>query len=674
MKRWIIINLFYFLLIFYPVFARHGTAVSIVQEINLSNYQIHITKRDSYDVISLSTRQGRADWEMTDEVGRPQVPILPYTVPLPLSAKVSGVKILETCLETLPARYVVFPAQPQVILSKREVLEFSPPSLKVYTSSLPYPGKVIELVGVHRKREGKAAELLLYPIQYLPKEGLLLFYKKIKWELEYEEIDFPVDGEKTVDRFEYLIITSPPLDTIFQRLADWKQMKGIPSSLRTVQWIEANYPGRDRQERIRNYLKTLPDSGVKWVLLGGDVDIIPCRYAYAMTCSAFYHQREDLLPCDLYYSDLDGNWNFDGDTIFGEVGDSIDLYPDLYVGRAPVNTISEAQAFVNKTLTYEKNPPADYIRNVLFFAEVLWSNPYTDAGIHKDKMERESFASDFNITKLYERLGNENREAVMAEIRRGKNLANHDGHGWINLMSTGVGSLNNQDMDTITNPGRFGILYSIGCWTSAFDYDAIAEHYIFNPRGGGIGFIGNSSYGWGSPGNPGFGYSDKFDNRFFYELLKNNRSLGEALAYAKIHYIPFSRQKNVYRWHQYQVNLLGDPEIRVWTKEPCSLTVHSPTSIPRGESRIQFSVSYEGRPVKNALVCLMKDEESYDRGFTDDKGEVFLRAQPQSLGDFSLTVTASNFYPIERRIPVVSGGYVNFEGFLINDSLGNDDE
>ncbi len=625
-----------------------------------------IEKKDNFSIILLP------NCELTDEIGKPRLPVFSEIIPLE-GKRLSKIDIEKIEVETLKEDFLISPSQKQYPLSfLPEKIDFVLPDEKVYSSKEPYPGKIFEFVGITKGREEEFALFLIYPVQYIPVEKKIIFYKKIKLKLELEGEDFkPFEPARNI---EYLCLTEPPLDTVFERLVNWKRKKGIPSVIRTVSWVSARYPGRDLPEKIRNYLKTLPDSGVKWLLLGGDVNIIPCRFAYAMTCSAGFHPREDKLPCDLYYSDLDGDWNFDGDTIFGEVEDSIDLYPDLIVGRAPVNTITEAQAFVNKVLTYEKNPLPSYLSNVLFFAEVLWQNPYTDGGVHKDKMERESFSSDLRITKLYERLGNLSRSAVMAEIRNGKNLLNHDGHGWIDVMSTGGTYLRNRDMDTITNLQKYGVLYSIGCWTTAFDFDCIAEHYVKNPAGGGIAFIGNSSYGWGSPGNPGFGYSDKFDNRFFFELLKNKRSLGEALAYSKIYYLPFSRQKNVYRWHQYQVNLLGDPEINVWSKEPCSLDVFSPNEIPRGEERILINVSYQGKPVKNALVCLSKDNESYSRGYTDEKGEIFLKTVAHTQTNFSLTVTAPNFYPLEREIPVASGGYVNFLGFLINDSLGNNDQ
>lgn len=469
------------------------------------------------------------------------------------------------------------------------------------------------------------------------------------------------------------------MDTIFQRLANWKTKKGIPAKVRNLNWIISHYPGEDSAAKIRNYLKTLADSNTKYVLLGGDVDFIPCRFCYAMTCSAnIYPGREDTMPCDLYYADLQGTWDMDNDRSYGEIEDSIDLYPDLFVGRAPVNTIEEAQRFVNKILTYEKYPQSNYLDNALFAAEILWADPYTDQGIHKNKIGNESFPENFELTKLYQSLGNETREAVMAAIRQGQNLINHDGHGWINLISVGgwPHRIYTTDFDTITNGPKYGILYSIGCWTNAFDSAAIAESFVNSPNGGGVAFIGNSSYGWGSPGNPGFGYSDRFDSRFFYSLFKEkNYNLGVALAMAKAHFIPYSREENVYRWHQYQLNLLGDPEMPVWTKIPDTLLVSHPQSVPLGNGNILITVKdlKTGLPIRNALVCIMKQDESYDVGYTDASGMIFLHTTATTTGNFELTASAHNYLPAEVTIPVITGAYVNYEGWIINDIFGNND-
>lgn len=673
------------LLAFISTFEQHTTTKEI--EFNRQNMQLQFV--DGY------TRLRMSGCELTDEPGVPELPVMAIKVALPLGVKIIDVSITHAEKEILEGEHLLSCAQPPVILSQREIARSVPPDEEIYASDRIYPEHIIELRGLGVYDNYQICELLVYPLQYKPKSRKLIFHRSIIFRIKYEGgtrrsahgatlrkmVVNPDDvTQRTTPRsrenVSYLIISDPPVDTVFQRLADWKTKKGIPAQVRTVNWILANYTGEDNAARIRNYIKTLPDSNIQFVLLAGDTYIIPCRYAYAMTCSAFIWNREDSLPCDLYYADLQGDWNFDGDGLYGEVEDSIDLYPDLAVGRAPVSSIAEAQSYVDKILTYEKNPPHEYLDNALLLAEILWSNPYTNQGVHKDRMEAESFPPNLYVTKLYEALGNENRNAVMTAIRNGQNLINHDGHGSTSVMGVGNGYLNIHDLDTITTNQQYGILFSMGCWTAAFDLSCIGESFVNNLGGGGIAFVGNSSYGWGSPGNPGFGISDIFDSRFFYSLMvEENFHAGEALSMCKAHFIPRSREKNVYRWHQYQLNLLGDPEMMIWTAIPESLVVASPQSIPLGTSSILFMVQDKntGMPLEDALVCLMKGSESYASGYTDASGQVFLDANPASMGNCELTITAHNYIPLETTIPVVTGPFVNYRGWIINDSLGNAD-
>lgn len=660
-----------------------------IKQIDFNREQIQFSMSDGYTKVRIM------GCEITDVAGAPELPTKALKVALPHGATDISIQIIGTETEVLDGEYLLSCAQPPVIISQNEVREAVLADEEIYGSLRLYPEQIIEYRGAGQFDNHQICELVIYPLQYKPGARKLLFHKSIQFRVTYRDgikrvaqsttlrkmVMNPEDVLETESprmrtNISYLIISNPPVDTIFQRLADWKTKKGIPAQVRTVNWILANYSGEDNAARIRNYIKTLPDSNIQYVLLGGDTYMIPCRFAYAMTCSAFIWNREDSLPCDLYYADLQGDWNFDGDGLYGEVEDSIDLYPDLMVGRAPVSSIAEAQSFVDKILTYEKNPPHDYLDNALLLAEILWQNPFTDQAVHKNRMEAESFPPNLVVTKLYETLGNENRQAVMAAIRDGQNLINHDGHGSSNVMGVGSGYLNTIDLDTITNAPKCGIIFSLGCWTAAFDLTCIAEGWMNNLNGGGVAFVGNSSYGWGSPGNPGFGISDIFDSRFFYSLLvENNYHIGEALAMCKTYFIPYSREKNVYRWHQYQLNLLGDPEMMVWTALPESIVVAAPQSISQGSSSILFSVRNKNtsEPISNALVCLMKGNESYASGYTDLSGQVFLQANPATLGDFELTVTAHNYIPLETTLPVVSGPYVNYQGWILNDSLGNAD-
>ena len=98
---------------------------------------------------------------------------------------------------------------------------------------------------------------------------------------------------------EYLIITDdhtwdeatispvrdiPGMVAAFTRLADWKRARGISARVVTITDIVNGRYGnfragaRDLQEVIRRFLKSaVPRWGVSWLLLGGDVSVVPVR-------------------------------------------------------------------------------------------------------------------------------------------------------------------------------------------------------------------------------------------------------------------------------------------------------------------------------------------------------------------------------------------------------------
>ncbi|OQX56477.1 MAG: hypothetical protein B5M53_01285 [Candidatus Cloacimonas sp. 4484_209] len=666
-----------------------------------------LAKSAGYDVVKIPGT------DFTAEPGNPQLPVITKHYLIPKNAVVTDIEIINKKEEYIEGNFNIYPVQEPAIL-KSPIFDFKPApwvgqNPLVYNSTKPYPVKCVKIGASGNLSGYKIVSINFYPYKYIPRERKLIKIKEVTFTINYrtvrnstkvkriskearytlsklitaicanpEEVYDPfkrTDSDSTVD---YVIITSPSFASYFQPLRDWKTEKGINTRIVTTDSIYTNYSGADNQEKIRNFIKDAHTNwGTIWVLLGGDTGIVPARIAFAMACEAGYQpQDEDSIRADLYYSDLDGDWNYNGTPPYGEVADSVDLYPDVFVGRAPASSTSEVTTFVNKILTYEISPPLDYELNALFFAMILWSDPYTDSGVGKNIIDSLYVPSRFNITKLYESLGNENWNTVTSAINSGQNLLNHDGHAWYTVMGIGSDYLTRSDMDNLTNGLRQGILYSIGCWSTAIDYDAIAEHYVNNPNGGGVAFIGNCRYGWGSPGNPGFGYSDRFDATFYDILLtKGLQKIGYTLAMDKVYYIPRSRQANVYRWHQYQLNLLGDPEMSIWTDTPEFLSVSYPDTIQDGMNVNIVVRDEHGNPVKNALVCLLKGSEIYERGYTNQLGEFMTTISVTSPGMVKLTATADNFIPFRDSLYAqTQGPYLAYYDHSIQDNItGNND-
>lgn len=461
---------------------------------------------------------------------------------------------------------------------------------------------------------------------------------------------------------QYLIITNDDMQAQFQPLCDWKTAQGVPAVIRTVEFINQNYPyGVDLAERIRMFIRdAYTQWGTVWVLLAGDTQIIPVRY----TRTTFFGGND--LATDLYYSDLDGNWDADGDSLFGEgffdannTGDALDLFPDVYVGRASVQTQQEAQTWVNKDLTYDQTPAANYLCKALYFAQVLFP---------QDWQPGDSIASDgatiaehaisrltgcMTPTKLYQNYtawpGSSpmTKRAVLDSMSAGFNILHHVGHGFRNTMACGDSSITNPDITLLHNAPKYsGMIYAIDCTSAAIDFESIGEEFLLAPNGGAVNNIGSTNFDFPATGD---GYQNEFYDLIFQDGITR---LGQAQAMQKIPFVGFSNFDNVQRWEQNTVLLLGDPQIELWTVQPVALTVTAPSNMTLADTSVTVTVLRGGTPCQGAQVCVMKTGEDYRVGTANSSGQVTLPFRPQTLGVASLTITFPNWLPYRGTITV----------------------
>ncbi|MBN2055624.1 hypothetical protein JW905_11915 [bacterium] len=631
-------------------------------------------------------------YSLATVTGLPMLPVRPVFVSVPAGTDSYTVELTAIRGRLLPGAYDIPPAPAPTLFSMSGAIGQTNPDPAVYGRDAWFPSLPMDAAGVVTVRGEKYALLRFHPLRYNPACGSVYAVEELEYRLVLTPAGTITSGAETplaallndaggsrslaAGEVQYLIVTTEEYAPVFRELRDWKHAKGVPAALLTMEEIEAAYSGVDAAGKLRNCLREyFMHKGLRWVLLGGDMGVVPLRWAFAMDCEYGSREDENDLVADLYYSDLDGSWDVDGDGIFGEVADHVDLMPELYVGRAPVDTMTEAEAFVAKTLQYETAPPADHWNQALFLGDVLWDDPYTDSGVCKDMIDDESFSDAYEIIKLYMSMGNETPEAAIAAINAGMNIINHNGHAMYSGVGTGTGSLIVADMDALVNGDRQGIFYSIGCWSAALDYDGVSEHFVTNPNGGGIAYIGNSRYGWGSPGYPGYGVSDQFDRCFFHYLLAEGRvHLGEALALTKVSFIDRSREENVFRWHQYQLNLLGDPEVAVWTAAPLVPVVAAPASLPAGVVDVTVVVTDDGgAAVEGATVCFSNDDGVYGYEETDRAGAASVPLEV-SGATVRLVVSGANLVPHSSQVPVVhQGPWLHAVEARVDDGAGNGD-
>ncbi|MFH1300364.1 MAG: C25 family cysteine peptidase, partial [Planctomycetota bacterium] len=139
----------------------------------------------------------------------------------------------------------------------------------------------------------------------------------------------------------------------FQVWADWRTKTGTPTVVRTLSWIREIYTAGDDPERIREFLKEAYSLwGTDFVILGGDVEVIPSRTSLYDTPQA---NEEPDPSSDWYYAGLDSDWDSDDDGFYSWTF-SVDAYPELWIGRIPARDSAEAADIVKKLQTYERIP------------------------------------------------------------------------------------------------------------------------------------------------------------------------------------------------------------------------------------------------------------------------------------------------------------------------------
>jgi len=539
--------------------------------------------------------------------GKPVLPLKTLNILIPPDEVVRKVEVLPEDKIIIEGKYTVIPGEKPVPLSRPEYSNLSF-CKKIYNSERPYPYKNFSISKIQKFRGYRILPVNIYPVKFIPSKKKIFYYKKIKVIVETErkkqrkipvlyralekdrflllkKIDNP-DIVKTYTKiklkplktgilnggpYDYIIITNQDLENSFQPLINHKIKRGLKARIVTVEWIESNYEGNDLQEKIRNFIIDAYETWkIDYVLLGGDTEIIPYRGVY---CRCGDYEDYDI-PCDMYYGCLDGNWDGDGDGIYGEEEDDVDMFAEVYVGRAPVETEKEVENFINKVIWYENNFKVPYHKKFLLIGEKIYENPEIWGGDYKDRIES-IIPKSYQITKYYDRDGtfNGNGQLIIDAINNGVHFINHMGHS--NYWTVAhIGDCEFYDISgdpyDIKNENNFCFFYSQGCYAGAFDKggspgatdECVGENFV-RSKYGAFAVIMNSRYGWFYVGDIENSPSQRFDKEFWNAVFNEGiKSIGIANQYSKEENFSFVNEDETgaYRWCYYELNLLGDPE------------------------------------------------------------------------------------------------------------------
>ncbi|MBI9077952.1 MAG: hypothetical protein JEZ02_21310, partial [Desulfatibacillum sp.] len=620
-----------------PLDTKGTASVRKTANADLSMENSQITARFRFDADDLSfTRSGdyvRAN--LTDgvfpdqEPGTPSLPASYVNVLIPSGAIVGDIEVngpevlmLRDAL-VYPAQYATSPSLPMP--------DFVDPDPAVYASTAPYPQALASIEGTYTMGGNTFVALRLNPVRYIPGSRDVTLATEINVAITLdagrkgavsgagspvllEAVNTMVINPREVSSrksltpnstVDYLVITTQALAPAFQALAAHRTaVSGMTCEVVTVEDIQTLYLGDDIQWKIRNCIKDyVANQGTVFVALGGDDTVVPARM-----CPIMYAYYEDETPADLYYSDLDGDWDANENGVYGEIGDELDMAPDVFVGRIAIRTTEEASDYINKLIDYETDPQAWGMSKLLLMGTSLSYSDYygddrpsdiigdghlefrdpahykvSDSEMWTRRLFRDGIKPYWQpqtLGLLFDTLTSWDAAdggdydlspgAVNAALNQGWSHAYFSGHGNDTVWGLEY-SARYFSEDALALDGLTAFLYTVACHSNRFDSvsdPCLSEAFIRNPNGGSLNYAGCSRYGWGtrdnSPANndSDAGSSEHYAFRFYKRALEPDFiSSGEAFALHKADLAPMSISTGVYRWLQLGINLMGDPAI-----------------------------------------------------------------------------------------------------------------
>jgi hypothetical protein len=356
-----------------------------------------------------------------------------------------------------------------------------------------------------------------------------------------------------------------------------------------------------------------------YCLLGGEPSIVPIRYGWSFDYTwepndppLTWANGAAQLPSDLYFSELQSDWT-EGDAV--KTGgyysnysgtQKFDYGAEIYVGRLLCNSESDITKWTDKVIIYEQNPgngDYSYLSKSLFTeadslgtislsdlppifttsTKKVWHEK-TSAWVGSSTEPHFPKGADV-ITELNSHYGfysifNHGSPCSFATATYGNNGYEVPGttphryqvtssDSYIN--NANITPENGNGFDNLTNFNFPTIIYSISCINMPYDnYDywgvnhkmadgarTLGTSFTVANSGGGPAYLGNTRDGW-SPWA-------KYLEHYFFTNISSFPQLGIAEAKSKI---GLSTSASYYHWDILAHNLLGCPEMPMWTVAP----------------------------------------------------------------------------------------------------------
>jgi hypothetical protein len=359
------------------------------------------------------------------QAGDPTLPVKFVQLLLPYGTTVDTIEVTGT-LEPVQTQAIdlttqrVFPYQNEVPLGMDIQEEFSMNN-ELYLSNQLYPAANHGDYHIGYSHGYTILDMSFSPAQFVPSTGQLYYSPELTLTINLKQIDElnhlfrnnPADAQwveslvsnpeitstylgaptfeypgglcDPADNYDYVIITttqngldywdtssSTPYN--WDSLMDFHAAEGLSCTVVTAEEIHvcSDYQNtnplfNDKQAHIREFCKdAYEDWGISYVLIAGDGET---NYIPARDMDSSY---ENDIDADIYWSNLDNNFNANQNNYWGEEGDlGFDVYSELFLGRLTCDEPQDVSNWMTKSFYYAQSADYDYLDNAAFMTGTM---------------------------------------------------------------------------------------------------------------------------------------------------------------------------------------------------------------------------------------------------------------------------------------------------------------
>lgn len=416
---------------------------------------------------------------------------------------------------------------------------------------------------------------------------------------------------------KYLIICYDRYYKTVQRLAQWKQKKGILTKVVKISEIGDNKPNviKDYISDAYNSWEIIPE----YVLIVGDINNI-APYPHPLVGAS-----------DNPYVDVNN------DTLL-----------ELKIGRLPCHNKRQLYVMINKIFNYERKP---YLGDTMFYKRAMTirqdPGPYHNTGVEFVRGMILANSDFVQVDTLYNPM--HNKFDVQDSLKAGRSYVFYTGHGagthWPSPFNVNP---------YLNNKMKTPVIFSWSCQT-VLQKNYLGQKWLKSgsPRypKGAVAYIGTTTSGLYAR------YRNFVARNFIRSIFEEKaKDVGTALGVGLDSlwtYTPDSFGHVLYS----EFNLLGDPTMNLWTAVPRPMRVTHDSIVTNTLQSYNMSlVNAAGEGIARAQVCLSAsdNEDFYYIGDTDSAGLVSFEIDPVGLDSFWITASAPNQIAYEATCQVLT--------------------